>query len=304
MKIDSSSLSLPVRSSAVCEVRRSLIRSTRLSLRCTPGISFGAAAICRLRVASWRGHCIDSFRVRYQQYADDTQLYLSMRASDSAHHLDILRACSTAVHDWYLANNLLLNADKSDVIVLGTANQLRQAASASVDSVEVAGVTLPVASTLKSLGVILDQRLTLDDYATAVAMSCKNARAIKHVRHLLPESVARTLACSLINSRLDYCNSLLHGAPESTMKKLQRAQNNAAHVVLAVNRRSDANSAPAPLVASASTRDVQDGCVDAENPYDWCPGVLVPQRASGSTRRCSPHTFCFIASANCTKTDH
>ena len=51
-----------------------------------------------------------------------------MRASDSAHHLDILRACSTAVHDWYLANNLLLNADKSDVIVLGTANQLRQAA--------------------------------------------------------------------------------------------------------------------------------------------------------------------------------
>jgi len=33
---------------------------------------------------------------------------------------------------------------------------------------------------------------------------------------------------------------LLHEAPESTMKKLQRAQNNAARVVLAVNRRSDA----------------------------------------------------------------
>ena len=102
-------------------------------------------------------------------------------------------------------------------------------------------MTLPGASTLKSLGVILDQRLTLDDHATAVAKSCNyHARAIKHVRHLLPESVARTLACSLINSQLDYCNSLLHGAPESTMKKLQTAQNNAARVVLAVNRRSDA----------------------------------------------------------------
>ena len=132
------------------------------------------------------------------------------------------------------------NGDTID-IVLGTANQLRQAASASVDSVEVAGVTLPVASTLKSLGVILDQRLTLDDHATAVAKSCNyHARALKHVRHLLPQSVARTLACNLINSRLDYCNSLLHGAPESTMKKLQRAQNNAARVVLAANRRSDA----------------------------------------------------------------
>ena len=63
---------------------------------------------------------------------------------------------------------------------------------------------------------------------------------IKYVRHLLSESVAWTLACSLISSRLDYCNLLLHWAPESTIKKLQWAQNNATHVVLAVNRRSDA----------------------------------------------------------------
>jgi len=33
--------------------------------------------------------------------------------------------CSKAVRDWYLSNNLLMNADKSEVIVLGTANQLR-----------------------------------------------------------------------------------------------------------------------------------------------------------------------------------
>jgi len=49
---------------------------------------------------------------------------------------------------------LLLNADKSQAIVLGTANQLRSATS--IDSVKVASVALPVATTLKSLGVILD----------------------------------------------------------------------------------------------------------------------------------------------------
>jgi len=47
-----------------------------------------------------------------------------------------------------------MNTDKSEVIVLGTANQLRLATT--VDCVKVAGVTLPVAPTLKSLGVILD----------------------------------------------------------------------------------------------------------------------------------------------------
>ena len=117
----------------------------------------------------------------------------------SCGHENMLRSCSIAVRDWYLSNNLLLNADKSQAIVLGTANQLHSATS--IDSVEVAGVALPVATTLKSLGVILNQRLTFNEHATAVVKSCNyHARAIRHFRHLLTESVAQTLACSLINS--------------------------------------------------------------------------------------------------------
>ena len=48
------------------------------------------------------------------------------------------------------------------------------------------------------------------------------------------------MACSLILSRLDYCNAVLHGAPAGSIQKLQRAQNTAARVVLQVPRRSSA----------------------------------------------------------------
>ena len=73
--------------------------------------------------------------------------------------------------------------------------------------------------------------------------SCNcHARAIRHVRHLLTLDLAQTLACSVILSRIDYCHSVLYGAPSSTTQKYQWVQRNAARIVLQAPRRSDVNS--------------------------------------------------------------
>jgi len=82
-----------------------------------------------------------------------------------------------------MQNGLQLNPDKSEALLVGTSQQLKQARPA-VPPVTIAGVDLPVAEQMKVLGVVLDQRLTFEKHATAVAKSCKyHAQAIRHIRH-------------------------------------------------------------------------------------------------------------------------
>jgi len=110
-----------------------------------------------------------------------------------------------------MQKGLQLNPVKSEALFMDTATQLR--AVSSLTPVSVADVDLPVADSMRVLGVTLDRRLTFDNYASAVARSCNyHARAIRHIHHLLTLDLAQTLACSRILSRIHYCNSVLYTA--------------------------------------------------------------------------------------------
>ena len=116
--------------------------------------------------------------------------------------------------------------DKSEALIIGTANQLCTTNSA-ITSVCFADVELPVAKEIKVLGVVLDRLLAFDKNVLVVTWSCSfHAQAICHICHLLSTDLAQTLACSLILTRLDYC------IPVSSIQKLQCVQNSAVRIVV------------------------------------------------------------------------
>ena len=87
-------------------------------------------------------------------------------------------------------------------------------------------------SSVKLLGVTVDNCVTFREQALKVIQACNyHTHALRHIRHLITESDANAIEVSLINSRLDYCNSVLFGISNNILKQLQIAQNSAARVV-------------------------------------------------------------------------
>jgi len=84
-----------------------------------------------------------------------------------------------------------------------------------------------------SIAVTLDHRLTFEKHTVAVARPCTyHALAICHIWCPRSTELEATLVCSLTLTRLDYCYSLLHGAPASSIQILQHVQNSAARIIL------------------------------------------------------------------------
>ena len=115
---------------------------------------------------------------------------------------------------------------------IGTPTHLKNLSPPS--SINIAGNTLPSSSTtLKLFGVTFDSHLSFKQHAISVIKSCNHfIWAIRHIRPFLSVDTTSALACSLVLSRLDYCNSLLYGTSASFIHSLQRTQNNLAKLVL------------------------------------------------------------------------
>jgi len=72
------------------------------------------------------------------------------------------------------------------------------------------------AASVNSLGITLDNRLSLNQHITNVCKACYyHIQALRHVRDSLPDDVAKIVVVSIITSRLD-CNSLFFGMSAKT----------------------------------------------------------------------------------------
>jgi hypothetical protein len=131
---------------------------------------------------------------------------------------------------------MLLNPDKSEALLVARKSNMENFAGGA--GIRIAGSDIAYSVQLKSLGVTLDTKLSLDQHIGNIVKSSNyNIRSLRHIRPMLSQTVANTIACSIVSTRLDYCNSLLYGTSVKNIQRLQRVQNTLARVVTGTKRR-------------------------------------------------------------------
>jgi hypothetical protein len=180
--------------------------------------------------------------LKHHVYADDKQMYTGVSIAHIDDARTALQNCVHDVYDWCASRRLQLNADKTELIWFGSSTNLKKLSTKDCN-LYLGDTCVRPSSTVRDLGVQLDNELSLQSHINKVACGCYyHIRRLRQVKRCLDEDILKRLVSALILSRLDYCNSILASLPQSSLSALQRVQNAAARLVLGLRPRDHISS--------------------------------------------------------------
>ena len=172
-------------------------------------------------------------------YADDTQLYLAFRPGNDLNEAAAriaMESCIADISQWMHSDKLKLNSDKTEFLLIGTRQQLQKVCNISFLSV--GDSRIAPSCEVRNLGTWFDSKMNVLNHD--IHKTCSSAffhlYNIRRIRKYLSRPVVESLVHASIISRVDYCNNLLYGLPNSHIMKLQRIQNAAARLVTGSSR--------------------------------------------------------------------
>ncbi|KAL4007453.1 hypothetical protein ACER0C_001305 [Sarotherodon galilaeus] len=174
------------------------------------------------------GVVLRSFNVTFHCYADDLQLYVPLTIGNHA-EVSKLESCLSAIKGWLSDNFLLLNTDKTELMVIGPHKfqHLSQNFILRIDD-----SVINCRDKVKNLGVWFDMVLSFESHVKEITKTAfYHLRNIARIRQVLSSDTAEVLVHAFVSSRIDYCNALLSGLPKKSFRGLQMVQNAAARIL-------------------------------------------------------------------------
>ena len=163
------------------------------------------------------------------QYADDTQVLVSGRPGDIGSLVTSMETALAKLSHWFSRNGLKVSAGKTQLIVLGSRQNIQRLPPVSVSFM---GATVAGSPTVRNLGVVFDQRMTFSAHVDDVVRRCTGTLCgLSHSRHCLPQSTLVRLVEGLVVSLIRYCIVVYGSANKTQLCRLQRLLNFGARVI-------------------------------------------------------------------------
>ena len=85
-------------------------------------------------------------------------------------------------------------------------------------SLQISSETIKPTTVVRDLGVLLDSEISMKHHVTKLAAVCNylHLRRLRQIRRRVGMETTTRLVLAMITSRLDYCNSVLAGLPQSS----------------------------------------------------------------------------------------
>ena len=167
-----------------------------------------------------------SFNINVHVYADDTQLYMKC---DENTDFTIMEKCIQSISNWSNNNFLKLNSRKTKILAVSS----QKYSLDKITHLNILGDTIQVDSSVRNLGFILDEYLTMGQHINRVcSLGYGMLRNLWKISKKVTDQDLRTqLVHSGILSRINYCNSLYTFIPGTQTKKLQKLMNASARFI-------------------------------------------------------------------------
>jgi hypothetical protein len=119
-------------------------------------------------------------------------------------------------------------------MLIGSRQQL---AKVSVEGVRIGDSTIVPSTTVRDLGVTLDNSMTMAAHISTVCRSAfYHLWRISKIRRYLTSRACEQMIHAFVTSRLDMGNVLLYGLPQTQLRRLQLVQNSAARLITYASR--------------------------------------------------------------------
>ena len=150
-------------------------------------------------------------------FADDNTLYVGKK--DLLELLAVLeKECETAIN-WFKINNMIVNPDKFQSMIISSNTEQ------SNTPVEINGVSLTPKSSVKLLGIEIDNKLNFETHVSKLCNKASNQlNAICRLQPYLGQKEKETIINTFVQSNFNYGSSIWHFCNKKSQNKVEKIQ--------------------------------------------------------------------------------